>query len=200
MDDGKMPSTDGELQAMTPWEVTASRPLLDRSPWLRLWEEDVLLPGGQEIRGYLRAETREYAMVFALLVDGTVPMVRQYKQGRGAVSLDLPAGYLDTPDESPLEAAKRELREETGVSAPVWRPLGSLTLDSNRGASRVYLFLATGGAVSGESEPDATEDLMVSFHQPEQLADMVMAGQVENVSSVAGIMTALEALRRLAPR
>lgn len=186
--------------SLEPWQVSASRLLVDRPPWLRLWEEDVRLPGGVEIRGYLRAQTREYAMVFALLTDGTVPMVSQYKHGRGAVSLDLPAGYLDSPDEPPLEAAKRELREETGVTAPEWRRLGSLVLDSNRGDSRVHLFLATGATVTGTCEPDATEELMVTYHQPDQLLDMVLTGQVGNVSSVAGIMTALEALRRLASR
>lgn len=191
------PADEQRERTLRPWVVTGCRPLVDRLPWLRLWEEDVLLPGGAEIRGYLRAETREYAMVFALLTDGTVPMVSQYKHARGAVNMDLPAGYLDTPDEPILEAAQRELREETGVTAPEWRHLGSLVLDSNRGDSRVHLFLATGGAVTGASEPDATEELMVSFHQPDQLVNMVLDGQIDNVASVAGIMTAMAALRRL---
>ncbi len=190
------PADEQRERTLRPWVVTGCRPLVDRLPWLRLWEEDVRLPGGVEIHGYLRAETREYAMVFALLTDGTVPMVSQYKHARGAVNMDLPAGYLDSPDEPILEAAQRELREETGVTAPEWRHLGSLVLDSNRGDSRVHLFLATGGAVTGASEPDATEELMVSFHQPERLEEMVLDGRVDNVASAAGIMIAVAALRR----
>ena len=102
---------------MQPWDTLASRPLLDRRPWLTVWEEDVRLPDGAMIHGYLRSRARDYAMIFALLADGTVPLVRQYKHGPGRPSYDLPAGYLDGPDEAPLAGAQRELHEETGLVA-----------------------------------------------------------------------------------
>ena len=149
---------------MRPWQILERRPLLDRPPWFRMWEEDVRLPGGHTIPGYLCSETREYAMVFALMCDGTVPLVRQYKHGKGRDSLDLPAGYLDGPDEAPLAAAQRELREETGVTAGRWRPMGSFVLDANRGGSRMHLFLAEDARRDGQQELDVTEDLEVTFH------------------------------------
>lgn len=179
---------------MRKWVVVGSRPLLDRPPWLTVWEEDVLLPGGQLIRGYLRCRTREYAMVFALLEDGTVPLVRQYKHGKGLDCYDLPAGCLDGADETPLAAARRELREETGVTSADWSPLGSLVLDSNRGDSRVHLFLALNARRDGRQELDATEELEVSYHTPADLSRMVLSGQIDGVASVAGIMTALRVL------
>ena len=110
---------------MQPWDTLASRPLLDRRPWLTVWEEDVRLPDDTIIHGYLRSRARDYSMVFALLADGTVPLVRQYKHGPGRPSYDLPAGYLDGPDEPPLAGAQRELHEETGLVADRWQPLGS---------------------------------------------------------------------------
>jgi ADP-ribose pyrophosphatase len=119
------------LMPTSPWRCFGA-PLLDRSPWLRVWEEDVLLPNGHRIDGYIRSTGRDYAVVFALMQDGSAPMVRQYKHGMGETSLDLPAGYLDEGEE-PLAAARRELREETGVTAETWRSLGSLVVDTNRG-------------------------------------------------------------------
>ncbi len=95
---------------MQPWRILAARSLVERPPWLSVWEEDVELPDGQSIRGYVRSRACDYAMVFALLADGTVPMVRQYKHGTGRTSLDLPAGYLDTPEETPLAAASANCR------------------------------------------------------------------------------------------
>lgn len=179
---------------MKPWTTLTSHLLLDRPPWLRVWEEDVLLPDGQRIGGYLRAEARDYAMVFALLTDGTVPLVCQYKHGIGAESYDLPAGYLDSPSELPLHAAQRELHEETGLSAPSWESLGHLVVDTNRGTARAHIFLARGAYPDGPAHLDETESLTVSFYTPEELRSLVRSGQINSMASVAGIMLALDAL------
>ena len=178
------------------WRILASRGLLERPPWMSLWEEDVRLPGGLLIEGYLRCATREYAMTFALLADGTVPLVLQYKHGVGALSYDLPAGYLEGPDEEPLAAAKRELREETGIEAEHWETLGRLVIDTNRGGSSAHLFLATDAYAAGQPHLDATEDLEVRFHTPRELGDMVLSGEITSMASAAAVMMGLERLRR----
>jgi ADP-ribose pyrophosphatase len=175
--------------------VLRSRPLLDRRPWLTVWEEDVELPGGAEIDGYLREVGRDYAMTFALLPDGTVPLVCQYKQGIAAPSFDLPAGYLDRLDEPPLDAAKRELREETGLVAETWQALSHAVIDSNRGDTRAHLYLALDAHPAGAQELDPTEAIEISFHTPAELRAMVLTGQIDSLASVAGIMAALDALR-----
>lgn len=179
---------------MKRWTTLTSRLLLDRPPWLRVWEEDVLLPDGQRISGYLRAEARDYAMVFALLTDGTVPLVRQYKHGIAAASYDLPAGYLDSPSEPPLHAAQRELHEETGLRARTWELLGHLVIDTNRGATRAHIFLARDAYPDGPAHLDATESLTVSYHSPEELRSLVHSGKINSLASVAGIMLALDVL------
>lgn len=176
------------------WHTLASRPLVDRKPWLTVWEEDVELPNGQQIAGYLRTEMRDYAMVFALTAGGGVPLVRQYKHGVGADSLDLPAGYLDSPDEPPLAAAQRELHEETGLTADRWQALGSLVLDANRGPNRAHLFLAVDARRAGDPHLDPTEALEVSYHTPAELREMVLRGEINSIASVAGIMLALDRL------
>ena len=109
---------------MQSWQVLTSRVALDHPPWLSVWEQDVKLPNGHVIHDYLVTVARDYAMVFALCEDGKVPLVHQYKHGVGKVLHDLPAGYLDS-EEPPLDAARRELREETGLTAPEWQALGS---------------------------------------------------------------------------
>ena len=178
-----------------PWRVLETRPLFDRRPWLTVWEEDVELPGGTQIKGYLREVGRDYAMVFAVLPDGTVPLVCQYKQGIAGPSYDLPAGYLDSPDEPPLHAATRELREETGLIAETWRTLSHAVVDSNRGDTRAHLFLALDARPGGAQELDPSEALEVSFHTPADLREMVTSGVINSLASVAAIMTALDALR-----
>jgi 8-oxo-dGTP pyrophosphatase MutT (NUDIX family) len=177
-----------------PWETLASRPLLDRRPWLTVWEEDVRLPDGAIIHGYLRSRARDYAMIFALLADGTVPLVRQYKHGPGRPSYDLPAGYLDGPGEAPLTGAQRELHEETGLVADAWQALGHLVIDTNRGEDRAHIFLALGARHEGAPHLDPTESLEVSYHTPDALLAMVCRGEIDSMASVAGIMLGLNIL------
>ncbi len=179
---------------MHPWQTLASRPLLDRQPWLSVWEEDVRLPNGLTIDGYLRARGRDYAMIFALLEDGTTPLVRQYKQGVGRPMYDLPAGYLDTPDESPLVAAQRELLEETGLIAGRWQSLGLLVIDTNRGDTRAHFYLALDAQPNGRQHLDPTEAIEVSYHRPEELRRMVLNREIDSLASVAGIMLALDVM------
>src|SRR5512136_717623 len=123
------------------WQVLRSKELLDRRPWLQVIEQDVQLANGRILEGYLLAQTREYAMTFALTDDGRVPLVQQYKHGAGKLFYDLPAGYLDA-NEEPLAAARRELLEETGYVSDDWQHLGGGVLDTNRSDARAYMFLA----------------------------------------------------------
>jgi ADP-ribose pyrophosphatase len=176
--------------SIVPWQTLSSCPLLDRPPWLTVWEEDVLLPTGHRIEGYLQSTGRDYAVIFARMKDGSTPMVRQYKHGLRTISLDLPAGYLDA-GEDPLVAAQRELREETGVVAETWRALGSFVVDTNRGPTAAHLFLALGGQRVGEQELDASEEIEVEYYTPQELELMALAGEIRSLATVTGIMMAL---------
>jgi 8-oxo-dGTP pyrophosphatase MutT (NUDIX family) len=160
-----------------------------------VWEEDVELPSGLKIENYLRAVGRDYSMVFAVLPDGTIPLVCQYKQGIGGPSYDLPAGYLNGPEETPLEAAKRELQEETGLTSDAWLTLCHAVIDSNRGDTRAHLFLALDARLTRPQELDPSEALEITFHSPAELRGMVRAGVINSLASVAAIMMALHALQ-----
>ena len=124
--------------ADSPWRVLKTTMLADRRPWMRLSEQDVVLPSGVHIEGYLVLEQRGYALVVAETENG-IPLVRQYKHGLQMSSIDLPGGYLNEGEE-PLNAAQRELLEETGIVANIWIHLGSLVLDNNRGNARAHFF------------------------------------------------------------
>ena len=176
------------------WTVIESRLLLDRAPWLRIWEQSVVLPNGSRIDGYLLTEGRDYAMVFALTEDGRVPLVRQYKHGAGRIMYDLPAGYLDDTDEPPLACAQRELLEETGYACARWQSLGSLFINSNRGGNRAPVPRKRWARLVAAPRLDETECLTCTLHTPAELRAMVRRGEIESLASVAGIMLALDRL------
>jgi ADP-ribose pyrophosphatase len=146
-----------------PWRTLGRRSLADQRPWLRLWAEDVELPDGRVVEGFLGLEMPDVVMVVALTPDNQVVAIRSYKHGPRRVCLNLPAGYLE-PGEEPLAAAQRELREETGHAAEAWTALGSFAGDGNRGAGTTHLYLArdarrVAAPDSGDLEEIAVEEV-----------------------------------------
>ncbi|MCC7352906.1 MAG: NUDIX hydrolase [Anaerolineae bacterium] len=184
----------GGPTGLRPWQVLASRPLLDRRPWLWVEEQDVVLSNGHAINGYILAPARDYAVIFALTSDGRVPLVRQYKHGLGRVAKDLPAGYLDDAAESPLACARRELAEETGLVSDRWQHLGSFPVDTNRGPTATHAFLAREARPAGALHLDETESLLCEFHPLAEIGEMISRGEVTSVASVACALLALREL------
>ena len=99
------------------------------------------------------------AAVLAIDGDDRLTLVRQHRVPVGADLLELPAGFVD-PGESPLEAARRELAEETGLHGGKWVELMSFFTSAGFTDERVHLFLATGLAV-GDASPEEDEELEV---------------------------------------
>src|ERR1017187_3741244 len=97
---------------MQPWTILAQKTLLDRR-WLKITEDRVELPNGTIIDEFHVLHSPNWAAVIAVTESDEILMVEQYRHGLGRTSLELPSGVID-PGERPLEAAKRELFEETG--------------------------------------------------------------------------------------
>jgi ADP-ribose pyrophosphatase len=182
---------------MRPWKILARRVLLSRPPWMEVGVERVELPEGRIVDEYLWVKTRDFAMTVAMTSDGRVVLERSYKHGPRNVALSLPAGYIEA-DETPEQAARRELREETGYTSDGWRRLGTFTVDGNYGVCKAHIFLAQSARRSNEAGGHGHDDLEEIEVLTLPLADALAAvarGEVAQLSSAAALALAAAALQ-----
>jgi ADP-ribose pyrophosphatase len=176
-----------------PWKTLRRRILLDRSPWLKVLADDVELPDGRRVEGYLRLETRDHVVIVPLTDDGRMVLIRSYKRGPDAVDLQPPAGIIED-GESPSEAAERELLEETGHASAEWTFLGRAILGGNLGGGWAHLFLAEGCRAVAEpasGDLEAQEVVLLTVHEARRAW---RSGEFLQLGSVAALGRAFDVL------
>jgi 8-oxo-dGDP phosphatase len=153
--------------------------------------DQVVMPGG----GVARREIVEHPGAVAILPlhdDATVVMIDQYRHAVGRRLRELPAGLLDTAGEDPVSTARRELVEEVGCTAQDWSVLVDVVSSPGFSDEAVRVFLARGLTEIGRPAGDDDEEADLSVVRV-PLADavrQVLAGEIVNASTVAGLLAA----------
>lgn len=168
-----------------PW-ITLSRHTVYENPWIRVEDHRVINPSGAESQ-YGKVCFKNVAVaVIAVDEQGRIVLVGQHRYTLDCYSWELPMGGAPLA-ERPLEAAQRELREETGLTAAHWRELMRVHTSNSVTDELGIVFLAE-ELTSGAREPEATEDLAVTARPlPDVVAD-VLAGRITDAITVAGIL------------
>lgn len=173
---------------MKPWSLLSRKTLVDRR-WLRLHEDRVLLPNGTVIDEFHLLHTPHWSSVVALTDAGDVVLVEQYRYGLGRASLELPSGVINH-GEQPLDAAKRELQEETGYVAERWEPLLEVSPEPSRSTCRASFFVAWGAHSAGQPRPESTEVIAVRQRTVQELLDDVETGRIDHAAHIGAILLA----------
>lgn len=174
------------------FEVVASELLLD-SPIIAVRRDGVVMPGGEVAN---REIVEHFGAVAVFAYDGTkIPMVRQYRHCVKQRLWELPAGILDVADEDPLDCAKRELQEETGLAAKNWSVIVDLVSSPGFCEESIRVFLATDLSDVGRPEAEHEEaDMQLEWFTLDEAVEMVLRGEIVNGIAIAAIMTGVRLL------
>lgn len=155
---------------------------------LHVFNDDVKLVNGSVVGREVIRHIGAVCMI-PITDDGNVILERQYRYPIDQVITEIPAGKLDSPDEDRLDAAKRELKEETGYTARNWVDLGLFYCAAAYSDEKITMYLAT-GLEKGEQKLDEDEFLDI-FEMPlDEAIKLVMDGEITDAKTQAGLLKA----------
>ena len=168
------------------WKILSTEYLI-RRPWLTARRDQVLLPDGRINPEYYVVEYPDWVNVIAITKDNKFVMERQYRHAVGMTCYELPCGVMEE-GETPLQAAQRELMEETGYGKGEWRELMEITPNPSSMSNFTHCFLATGVEKTGEPHLDATEELEVYLLEEEEVKSLLRNNELIQSLMIAPLL------------
>jgi ADP-ribose pyrophosphatase len=179
------------------WPKIVSRRSSRVSPWVEIIEREVKFTAGDPPEFYHAVGQQDYIAIVALTPAGLIPIVRQFRPAVERFTWELPAGLVE-PGEDASETCRRELKEETGLTARAVHALGTYAPCTARLSNQVHSFFVEAGAQDGPSEA-GIELRLVS---PAELAALIRRGEFVLQLHIGALLLAglhghldLEALR-----
>ena len=176
---------------LKPWKILESHHIHEH---VRI--DTCELPNGKLIDGFV-VEFGPWVTIVALTREQQVVMVRQYRHGAQKVLLELPGGAMDAGDENPLQAARRELLEETGYTSDTFIQIGCVYPNPANQTNRIYSFLALNAEKVADQKLDETEEIELELKPLEAVIAMAKNGELLQSMQVSAMFFALAYLDRI---
>ena len=174
-----------QSQNKNPWKLVSSQPIYENQ-WIRVREDQVINPaGGNGIYGVVHFRSTAVGVI-PLDHELNTWIVGQYRYPLETYSWEIPMGGASFKDGT-LEGGKRELQEETGLTADHWHELMTIHTSNSVTDECGYVFVAT-GLTQGEWAPEDTEDLVVKKIPFSTACEMTLDNRITDAISVAGIL------------
>jgi ADP-ribose pyrophosphatase len=162
------------------------RDLIHKGNIISFYEDTMQIPNGNVVKWDFVAHQGAAAVV-AVRDDGKLIMVRQYRNALERVTLELPAGCVDYPGEPGIDAARRELIEETGFAAESFELLISIYTTVAFCNEKIDIYVAK-GLKPGKQDLDEDEFINVEAYELDELCRMIYACEIQDSKTVAAIM------------
>jgi len=168
-----------------PWK-TKSKKNIYENPWICLEEHQVVIPSGKDgIYGKVIFKNKALGII-PLDEEGYTWLVGQFRYTLNEYSWEIPMGGGPIENDF-LDSAKRELKEETGLSAKKWTEIMRIHTSNSVTDEEGFVFLAE-DLTLGETEFEETEQLHIQKIPLRKAIDMVMSGEITDAISIAGLL------------
>lgn len=171
-------------------EIPVSRETIYEGRILHAERWQVTCPNGNQATREIVVH-KGAAAVIPVYEDGTTLLVRQHRVAVDRVTLEIPAGKLDSVTEDPYDCAVRELEEETGLKAERMTLLTSILTTPGFCTEKIAIYLAQ-GLSQGDTHPDEDEFLGLVRIPLEEAVSMVMRGEIRDSKTICGLLMARE--------
>ncbi len=177
------------------WEEVSSENIIS-DEWIEFRRVAYRFPDGSVFEPFYTYSRRDYVVIVASDEDGKFLCVRQFRQGIKKVTNEFPAGGIERTDgkeygtrgdmsaEDALDAAKRELREETGYISDEWKALLTIPSNATIADNYAYLFAARNCRKVSGQHLDDTEFLNVKRYSADEIEDMIGKGEFQQAMHV----------------
>lgn len=133
-------------------------------------------------------EAVDWVNVIPVTAENEVVLIELYRHGINTPSLEIPGGMIDPEDSSPLAAAERELREETGYVSDPLLPLGVVHPNPAIQNNRCYTYLAPNAHPAGEPDPDEGEEITVFKYPLTEVPNLLREGKITHSLVIAAFL------------
>jgi 8-oxo-dGTP pyrophosphatase MutT (NUDIX family) len=175
-----------QTKERNPWTRLSSMPVYE-NPWIAVREDKVLKPNGEPgIYGVVSFKNKAIGII-PLSAEGDTWLVGQYRYTLDEYSWEIPMGGSPIGEEDILTTAKRELQEETGLTASQWELLGRLHTSNSVTDEEGFVFLAS-QLQQGDTRFEDTEILKIKRLPLTEALEWVMSGRITDAISVAGLL------------
>jgi len=170
---------------MKPWKILHSKNLI-KNKWLNLSEHKLQRSDGKIVEQYYKISKQDYVVIIAVDKNKNIIMERQYRLGADNILLELPAGFIEK-DEKPIDAAIRELKEETGYVGKNPKYLGYFYPSAGFLEMKGHIVLLETNKQTESLNLDATEEIEIVKYPFEKVLKMVKNNEINDVSAMMAI-------------
>lgn len=175
------------------WKLIQSEMVLNHR-WCKVRRDEIELPNGKIIDDFFVHVKPDIAFVLAITPNQEIIFVRQYRHAMDDFFIELPAGGFNSEKEGALEAALRELQEETGYVPQSITKIATLYNGPSKDTNQIHLFLGKNAVKVSEQNLDITEEIEVLLIPIDQVLDKIKNGEICVVSSIAALSLGLNLL------
>ncbi|MGB9167994.1 MAG: NUDIX hydrolase [Nitrososphaeraceae archaeon] len=159
------------------------------SEYIELYEDELNINGKKKI--YIQGTRKNYSTIVPFISNKEILIIKSYRHLVDSVQIEIPSGYIES-GETPIEAAVREFKEETGYVATELKLIGEYTLDYSMFHQRGYIFVAYGIQKKDQQSLGVMEKIEINSLSIDKIKQLLREGKILNAASIVALYKAIE--------